>query len=62
MMKCKTRARFSAREKQSSGSGVMFPGAKRAGFHCRFYFDFWLTWLVRLRSVDAILGTYYNNR
>jgi len=36
MMKCKTRARFSAREKQSSGSGVMFP--KRAGFSLPFLF------------------------
>jgi len=38
MMKCKTRARFSAREKQPSGSGVMFPGAKRAGFSLPFLF------------------------
>ena len=59
-MKCKTQARFSAREKQYSGSGVMFPGGKGNGFSLPFLF--WLTWLVRLRSVDAILGTYYNNR
>ena len=49
MMKCKTRARFSAREKQSSGSGVNIKATylgtsfQRYGQRvsdCRFYFDF----------------------
>jgi hypothetical protein len=38
MMKCKTQARFSAREKQYSGSGVMFPGGKGDGFSLPFLF------------------------